>query len=85
MLNTYCLPPVRWTHFSGNTCKLFLLEAKVWCADLLHKFLSSVEILTDISRCTMCIISVGHVKQVIPNPEVGDKNRVYYIDLAKTG
>lgn len=33
----------------------------------------------------MCIISVGHVKQVIPNPEVGDKNRVDYIDLAKTG
>lgn len=55
------------------------------CRLLLHKFLSSVEILSDISRSAMCIISVGHVKQVIPNPQLGDKNHVDYIDLDKTG
>lgn len=48
---------------------------------LLGIFLSSIEILTDVSRSTMCSISVGRVKQVIL--QVGGKQKMLTIDLPK--
>lgn len=51
------------------------------CRHLLHIFLSSIEILTDVSRSTMCSISVGCVKQVIL--QVGGKQNMLTIDLPK--
>jgi len=53
------------------------------CRLLLCAFLPSIEVLTDICRSTMCSISVGHVKQLIP--QVGEKKTMLTIDLAKTG